>query len=109
MPERVQLSQQKELKRIRNLVVEEADWLGEQVWPDGRPAIADRPYTQHPSAPLLQSVTRLLHHMSRVFREQTPAPPGGLVAHVDSKLKQKIREKKIAQGHKPDDHADMQM
>ena len=109
MPERVQLSQQKELKRIKNLVVEEADWLGKQVWPDGRTAVAQKPYTQHLSAPLLQSVARLLHHMSQVFREQTPAPPGGLVTHVDSKLKQKIREKKIAQGHKPDDHADMQM
>ena len=50
------------------------------------------------------SVTRLLHHMSRVFQEQTPplAVPGGIQA--DRKLMAKIREKKIALGHKPDDH-----
>ena len=43
--------------------------------------------------------------MGRIFREQTPAPPGGLVTQVDSKLRRIIREKKMAQGHKPDDHA----
>ena len=105
MPERVPLSQQKELKRIKNLVVEEADWLGKQIGPDGETVIVRKPHTQHQYAVLTQSVSRLLHHMSRIFREQTPAPPDGLVTHVDSKLKQKIREKKIAQGHKPDDHA----
>ena len=111
MPERVPLSQQKELKRIKNLVVEEADWLGKQAWPDGQTVIVrksptqQQSVTQYQSTLLLQSVTRLLHHMSRVFREQAPPSPGGLVTHVDSKLRQKIREKKIAQGHKPDDHA----
>ena len=54
---------------------------------------------------VLQSVARLLHHMGRIFREQTLAPPGGLVTHVDSKLRRKIQEKKMAQGHKADDHA----
>ena len=53
---------------------------------------------------VMLSVTRLLHHMSRVFQEQTPplAVPGGIQA--DRKLMAKIREKKIALGHKPDDH-----
>lgn len=47
--------------------------------------------------------TRLLHHMSRIFQEQTPRPPMQVTV-VDSKLRQRIREKKIAMGHKPDDH-----
>ncbi len=44
--------------------------------------------------------------MSRVFQEQTPSPSvhGGI--QVDRKLMAKIREKKIAAGHKPDDHED---
>lgn len=52
---------------------------------------------------LFASATRLLHHMGRVFQEQGPPPSGGL-SFVDSKLKRRIREKKIAMGHKPDDH-----
>ena len=49
------------------------------------------------------SATRLLHHMSRVFQE-TPPPSNPVKSHVDSKLMQRIREKKIAAGHKADDH-----
>ena len=55
--------------------------------------------------PLLTNATRILHHMSRLFREEAPpALPG--INFVDSKLRRRIREKKIAMGHKPDDHED---
>lgn len=53
--------------------------------------------------PLLASATQLLHHMGRIFQEQAPPPFGG-ISFVDSKLHRKIKEKKIAMGHKPDDH-----
>ena len=61
---------------------------------------------QPPSVML--AATRLLHHMGRVFQEQTPSPsiPGGI--QVDRKLMARIREKKIAMGHKPDDHVEHQ-
>ena len=52
---------------------------------------------------LLSSATQLLRHMGRIFQEQAPSPAGG-ISFVDSKLRRKIREKKIAMGHKPDDH-----
>lgn len=52
---------------------------------------------------LFASATQLLHHMGRIFQEQAPPPSGG-VTFVDSKLRRKIKEKKIAMGHKPDDH-----
>ena len=53
-------------------------------------------------------VTRLLHHMSRIFQERSlPQSRTGL--QVDSKLRQKIREKKIAMGHKSDDHEDPEL
>ena len=63
----------------------------------------DRWDTLKPPAVML-SVTRLLHHMSRVFREQTPTPsvPGGI--QIDRKRLRQLREKKIAMGHKADDH-----
>jgi len=57
---------------------------------------------------VMLSVSRLLHHMSRVFQEQVPTPsvPGGV--QIDRKRMQKLREKKIAMGHKPDDHEEQQ-
>lgn len=53
---------------------------------------------------VMLSVSRLLHHMSRIFQEQMPAPtvPGGI--QIDRKRLAQLREKKIAMGHKPDDH-----
>ena len=57
---------------------------------------------------VMLSVTRLLHHMSRIFQDQAPAPsvPGGV--RIDRKRLQQLREKKIAMGHKPDDHEEYQ-
>lgn len=56
------------------------------------------------SAPLAESVARLLHHMANIFREQEPPAPAGSIRFTDKKLRRKIQEKKIAMGHKPDDH-----
>ena len=57
---------------------------------------------------VMLSVTRLLHHMSRIFQDQAPAPsvPGGI--QIDRKRLAQIREKKIAMGHKADDHEEQQ-
>ena len=64
----------------------------------------------HRTAPPAQSVIRLLYHMANIFREQTPPPaPGGMRSGVDRKLRRKIWEKKIAMGHKPDDHEEPMM
>lgn len=64
----------------------------------------------HRTAPSAQSVIRLLYHMANIFREQTPpSTPGGMRSGVDRKLRRKIWEKKIAMGHKPDDHEEPMM
>ncbi len=47
-------------------------------------------------------------HMGRIFQEQRPQPAAGMRVAVDSKLRRKIREKKVAMGHKPDDHEEEQ-
>lgn len=54
--------------------------------------------------PVMLSVTRLLHHMGRIFQENAlpKSRPGGI--QIDRKRLQKLREKKMAQGHKRDDH-----
>lgn len=50
------------------------------------------------------AATRLLHHLGQIFRENSipPAAPANL--HIDRKRRQQLREKRIALGHKPDDH-----
>lgn len=55
-----------------------------------------------PSAML--AVTRLLHHMSRIFRDNSvpKSRPGGI--QIDRKRLKKLQEKRMALGHKPDDH-----
>ena len=60
------------------------------------------------SPSVLLSATKLLHHMGRIFQDNSvpPSPPGS--QRVDRKLRQKIRQKKIALGHKPDDHEEEQ-
>ena len=44
---------------------------------------------------VLSAATRLLHHMSRIFREQSTSGPIASIRFTDSKLRQRIREKKI--------------
>lgn len=57
---------------------------------------------------VLLSATKLLHHMGRIFQDNSvpPCPPGS--HRADRKLLWKIRQKKIAMGHKPDDHEEEQ-
>lgn len=49
------------------------------------------------------SATRLLHQLTRVFQEEERRE-GARRMNVDRKLRRKIREKKVAQGHKEEDH-----
>ena len=56
---------------------------------------------------VMLAATHLLYHMSRIFEDRSlPQSSAGL--HVDCKLRRKIQEKKIAMGHKPDDHEEEQ-
>ena len=56
---------------------------------------------------VMLAVTQLLYHMSRIFEDHAlPRSSTGL--QVDSKLRRKIQKKKIAMGHKPDDHEEEQ-
>ena len=57
---------------------------------------------------LLLSATRLLHHMGNIFRDSAPQDSTTRVPHIDRKRLQKLRAKKIALGHKPDDHEEEQ-
>lgn len=81
-------------------------WLTLSAVQGNAPAQFLLDHRQHDPSVLLCTV-RLLHHMSNIFWETLPPPkPAG--GHVESKLMGRIREKKIAMGHKPDDHEEYQ-
>ena len=65
-------------------------------------------FNDNRSPNVLLSATKLLRHMGRIFQDNSipPCPPGS--QRADRKLRQKIRQKKIAMGHKPDDHEEEQ-
>lgn len=55
-----------------------------------------------PSAIL--AVNGLLQQMGCIFQDNIKAMDSTRSQHTDHKLRRKIQEKKIAMGHKPDDH-----
>lgn len=57
---------------------------------------------QEPPSVLLAS-TRLLYHMGNIFRDNAPAPSANGV-QIDRKRLAQMRQKRVALGHKPDDH-----
>ena len=57
---------------------------------------------QEPPSVLL-SATRLLYHMGNIFRDNAPAPAANGV-QIDRKRLEQLRQKRVALGHKPDDH-----
>ena len=57
---------------------------------------------QEPPSVLLAS-TRLLYHMGNIFRDNAPAPAANGV-QIDRKRLAQLRQKRVALGHKPDDH-----
>ena len=83
-----------------------AYWLTRSAVQGNAPAQFLLDHRQHDPSVLLCTV-RLLHHMSNIFWETLP-PPNPAGGHVESKLMGRIREKKIAMGHKPDDHEEYQ-
>jgi len=142
LPERLPLSQQPELKRIKNMVIEEAVLLGERKHefvpedvqsdaaqpgpdrsqtssesekqtenrtPEGQNTATTNDQRNDPWIPRpVQCVTKLLRHMGRIFEENSP-PRMQTHQFTDRKLLQQIQEKKIAHGHKADDHEDPKM
>lgn len=88
------LSRQKEFRAIKNAIVREAIALGS-------PANSHR---QHPS--VAQSVIRLIREVGRVFQDNSIPPRNPLGIRVDSKRRKMLLAKRMAMGHKMDDHED---
>ncbi len=114
------LTQQKEFRAIKNFIIREADSIrwpapkqmdvdvatcgtqgtsGDAQYPASQPrTVAGR------SAITADAALQLLHHMGRVFRSSMPVIPPAL--RIDSKRRRRLQEKRMALGHKRDDHED---
>ena len=57
---------------------------------------------QRPPSVIL-AATRLLYHMGNIFRDNAPIPAANGV-QIDRKRLAQLRQKRVALGHKPDDH-----
>ena len=126
------LSQQKEFRAIKNAIIQEAERLRQQMEQESsqgeepsaeetsrdastNPTLADENTsspTSHsvrlPSEYLLNSTVRLFHQIGRIFRENAAPPSNPMGIRVDSKRRKKLIQKRLAMGHKQDDHEQAQ-
>lgn len=114
------LSQQKEFRAIKNAIVQEAERLRLQieessVQPSANPTLVDENISSAasqsvrlPSEYLLNSTVRLFHQMGQIFRDNAAPPSNPMGIRIDSKRRKKLMQKRLAMGHKQDDHEQTQ-
>lgn len=116
------LVQQKEFRAIKNFIIREAETIREptpvqmstdseqnepQESSDEAPTAVQQPRSEMPKAAVTaDAVMQLLLHMGRMFRGNMPVIPPAL--RIDSKRRRRLQEKRMAMGHKRDDHEDEQ-
>ena len=110
------LSQQKEFRAIKNAIIQEAERLRCQLeessaQTSANPLLTDEhissitsQFARLPSEYLLNSTVRLFHQMVQIFRENAAPPSNPMGIRVDSKRRKKLMQKRLAMGHKQDDH-----
>ena len=126
------LTQQKEFRAIKNAIIQEAERLRQQMEQkssqdeepstektsteaSANPTLEDEntsSSTSHsvrlPSEYLLNSTVRLFHQMGRIFRDNAAPPSNPMGIRIDSKRRKKLMQKRLAMGHKQDDHEQAQ-
>ena len=114
------LSQQKEFRAIKNAIIQEAERLRCQLEESSAQTSANPMLvtentsspTSHsvrlPSEYLLNSTIRLFHQMVQIFRENAAPPSNPIGIRIDSKRRKKLMQKRLAMGHKQDDHEQAQ-
>ena len=122
------LSHQKEFRAIKNAIIQEAERLRQQMEQESsqdeeasaektstdastNPTLADENTSstashdaQLPSEYLLNSTVRLFHQVGQIFRDNAAPPSNPMGIRVDSKRRKKLMQKRLAMGHKQDDH-----
>ena len=114
------LSQQKEFRAIKNAIIQEAERLRFQLEESSAQASAnptlasentssvDSHHMQLPPEYLLNSTIRLFHQMGQIFRDNAMPPCNPMGIRMDSKRRKKLMQKRLAMGHKQDDHEQAQ-
>ena len=114
------LSQQKEFRAIKNAIIQEAERLRCQLeessaQTSANPLLTDEhissitsQFARLPSEYLLNSTIRLFHQMVQIFRDNAAPPSNPMGIRVDSKRRKKLIQKRLAMGHKQDDHEQAQ-
>ena len=114
------LSQQKEFRAIKNAIIQEAERLRCQLeessaQTSANPLLTDEhissitsQFARLPSEYLLNSTIRLFHQMVQIFRENAVPPSNPMGIRIDSKRHKKLMQKRLAMGHKQDDHEQAQ-
>ena len=110
------LSQQKEFRAIKNAIIQEAERLRCQLeessaQTSANPLLTDEhissitsQFARLPSEYLLNSTVRLFHQMGKIFRDNAAPPSNPMGIRIDSKRRKKLMQKRLALGHKQDDH-----
>lgn len=114
------LSQQKEFCAIKNAIIQEAERLRLQIeepsaQTSANPLLTDEhissitsQFARLPSEYLLNSTVRLFHQMGQIFRDNAAPPSNPMGIRVDSKRRKELMQKRLAMGHKQDDHEQTQ-
>ena len=114
------LSQQKEFRAIKNAIIQEAERLRlkleeSSAQTSANPALADEhissitsQFARLPSEYLLNLTVRLFHQMGQIFRDNAAPPSNPMGIRIDSKRRKKLMQKRLAMGHKQDDHEQTQ-
>ena len=105
-PARVPLSQQKEFKPVRNMVIREVVQMMEQLQqtvPEGASPVPE--HSTLPPESVSACMIRMLHHMGNIFRDNVGAS-GYRGLQLDRKRRKELQEWKIALGHRENDHED---
>jgi len=74
------------------------------VPPDSRVPKRDAVYR---SPTLGDSVVQMLHHMGRIFEDNSKADGTLYGLRIDRKRRRELQRKRLAMGHKPDDHEEI--
>lgn len=61
-------------------------------------------FVRLPTEYLLNSTVRLFHQMGQIFRDNAAPPSNPMGIRMDSKRRKKLMQKRLAMGHKQDDH-----
>ena len=114
------LSQQKEFRAIKNAIIQEAERLRlkleeSSAQTSANPALTDEhissitsQFARLPSEYLLNLTVRLFHQMGQIFRDNAAPPSNPMGIPIDSKRRKKLMQKRLAMGHKQDDHEQTQ-